>query len=56
MKKEILHIITGGTILGEVPEYGEVHKLAKIFNDPMDIEKYAVESLKIHANFSTKEV
>ena len=36
---KILHIITGGTILGEVPEYSEVSGLAKIFQNTIDIEK-----------------
>lgn len=53
---KILHIITGGTILGEVPEYEEVNYLSKIFNNTIDIEKYATKSMKIPAEFSTKEV
>lgn len=54
--QKILHIITGGTILGQVPEYGEVGKLATIFTNTIDIEKYVKYSMKIDAAFDTKTV
>lgn len=53
---KITHIITGGTILGQVPEYKEVGELAGIFDNTIDVEKYLVHSLKVGVEIETKEV
>ena len=53
---KITHIITGGTILGQVPEYKEVGELAEIFDNTIDVEKYLIHSLKIDIPVETKTV
>lgn len=56
MNPAIFHIKTGGTIGGCVPEYLELEQLSKLFSDPVDIDKYIVESLKIAAPLESKTV
>lgn len=50
--RKILHIGTGGTIGGCVPEYSELERLTRIFPDTPDIHKYLTESFQMHAEYS----
>ncbi len=47
----IHHIKTGGTIGGCVPEFREIELLANIFPDMVNLDKYLLESLKVHAKY-----
>lgn len=51
--EKILHIRTGGTIEGVVPEYKEVTNLAQSFPNIMDAEKYITASWKLHGEYSS---
>ena len=52
----IHHIKTGGTIGGCIPEYREIEKLAQIFPDMIDLDKYLTQSLRVFANYTEKVV
>ena len=45
-KPTILHLQTGGTITGNVPEYKEIEHLSHIFLDYIDIWKYIIHSFQ----------
>lgn len=50
--EKIIHIVTGGTIGGCVPEFPDIERLSKIFPDTPDIKRYLKESFQIHAEYS----
>lgn len=53
---KILHLSTGGTIDGHVPEYPEIKKAKDIFGDISNLNNYIVETFKIHSDYSSKEI
>lgn len=54
--KKILHLSTGGTITGCEADYPAISKLSHFFSDPIDIEKYLNESLRMVATYSRREI
>lgn len=54
--KKILHLSTGGTITGCESDYPAIAKLGHFFGDPIDIEKYLTQSMKMNAEYGGREV
>jgi L-asparaginase/Glu-tRNA(Gln) amidotransferase subunit D len=54
--KTILHIITGGTIGGVVPEYAEIEKIAGLFADTVDFKKHITKGFSLKATYEEVEV
>lgn len=51
-----MHLKTGGTINGCVPEYKEVEDIAKLFHDTVDFDKYLTKSFNIPCEYQEFEV
>ncbi len=49
--EKILHLITGGTISWNVPEYKEIEKIANIFMDNVDIWKHIIYSMQAKCKY-----
>lgn len=54
--EKILHLSTGGTITGCETDYPVIAKLSHFFGDPVDIEKYLTESMKVTAEYEGREI
>jgi L-asparaginase/Glu-tRNA(Gln) amidotransferase subunit D len=48
---KVLHLITGGTIGGSVPEYAEIEQAADLFNDTVNFEKHITRSFKAQLEY-----
>mgnify|MGYP003608148936 FL=1 len=55
-KPKLLHIKTGGTIDGCVPEYVEIEQKANLFNDSVNFKKHIMQSFKAGVEYSEFEV
>lgn len=55
-KPKLLHVRTGGTIDGCVPEYIEIEQIANLFNDSVNFKKHIMESFKAAIQFAEFEV
>ena len=53
---KILHLTTGGTIGGSVPEYAEIEQAADLFNDTVNFEKHITRSFKAQVTYKEFEV
>ncbi len=56
MREKIVHIKTGGTIGGCVPEYPDIAQLASVFYDPIDFKKYIEFSFKLQADYEEQDL
>ncbi len=55
-KPKLLHIQTGGTINGCVPEYIEIEQIAGLFSDSVNFKKHITQSFKAAVEYSEFEV
>lgn len=55
-KPKLLHIQTGGTINGCVPEYIEIEQIAGLFSDSINFKKHITQSFKAAVEYSEFEV
>ncbi len=55
-KEKILHIGTGGTIDGCVPEYPEIERLGAVFPDFYHVDKFVRSIFQVHADFESERV
>jgi len=48
---KIIHISTGGTIDGHVPEYPEIGLARDIFGDVSNLDNYVTRTFKVHCDY-----
>ncbi len=56
MRNKILHIKTGGTIAGRIPEYKEIEYISDTFTDCVNFEKYITQTFKITNPYSELDI